>query len=317
MTARRQARHELRVRAYNRSVARSWIPTGSSESPDAANHAGRRAGSGIARVWRAWRVLTPDRRLAAAAALGLFATLFLPWYQETGLVSGKTLEATTLSLTGWAAFSWVEAAVLLVAVGVLSLLFLRAEERAFHLPGGDGVIVMAAGGWTCLLLVWRIFDKQGVSSHGQIATTAGIEWGIFTALGVAGTLTYAGSRIRAAHMPEPLLPGEARPNGREGSAGRPRRGAAAAGGADAAAARPSRNARRASWAEPISWDEPAGLVDRAVSVATPPGANAASHASEREDAGGAADGSEPEDAGGAADGREEPTLVQLRIPFDD
>ena len=35
------------------------------------------------RVARAWRGLPPERRLAAGAALGLFVTLFLPWYQET------------------------------------------------------------------------------------------------------------------------------------------------------------------------------------------------------------------------------------------
>ena len=66
----------------------------------------------------------------------------------------------------------------------------------------------AAGFWTCVLIVWRIFDKEGTSRHGQIAYTSGIEWGIFVALAVAGLLAYAGSRIRIAHVPEPPLPGE-------------------------------------------------------------------------------------------------------------
>jgi hypothetical protein len=56
--------------------------------------------------------------------------------------------------------------------------------------------------------VWRIFDKQGGSAHGQDATTYGIEWGIFVALGIAAFLAYAGSRIRASHRPEPPLPGD-------------------------------------------------------------------------------------------------------------
>ena len=265
---------------------------------DTASLATKRAGSGIARLGRAWRALPPERRLAASASLGLFATLFLPWYQETGLVSGtKDPHTTTASLTGWAAFSWVEAAVLLVAVSVLALLFLRAEGRAFHLPGGDGVIVMAAGGWTCLLVIWRIFDKQGMTVRGQFATTSGIEWGIFTALGVAGVLTYAGSRIRAAHLPEPLLPGEQAdtdgPNERRRDASAVSRrsaaggagaaaGSAGAGGPAGAAAdtaaragtaaravtaaragKPSRTGRRASWAEPVTWDEPPGIFGQA------------------------------------------------------
>jgi hypothetical protein len=167
-----------------------------------------RLASGTVRVVRAWRVLPHERRPAAYAALALFMTLFLPWYQETGLVNGKRLQTTSATLTGWGAFSFVEAAVLLVAVGILTLLFQRAEGRAFHLPGGDGWVITVAGLWTCLLIVWRIFDKQGVTTSGQFATTSGIEWGIFVALGVAAFLTYSGSRIRAAHRPEPALPGE-------------------------------------------------------------------------------------------------------------
>jgi hypothetical protein len=59
-----------------------------------------------------------------------------------------------------------------------------------------------------------MFDKQGASSHGADITSYGIEWGIFAALGIAGVLAYSGSRIRAAHVPEPPLPGE-RPGRRQ------------------------------------------------------------------------------------------------------
>jgi hypothetical protein len=182
---------------------------------------------------RVWRALPRERRLAAGASLLLFLTLFLPWYQETVIATEKTTKLLSASdtVTGWGAFSFVEAAVLLVAVAVLTLLFQRAEGRAFHLPGGDGWIVTIAGGWTCCLIVWRIFDKQGTSSHGQLATTWGIEWGIFVALLVAGLLTYAGNLIRAAHTPEPPLPGEPGPRTRPS-----RRGAAAPAPADAATA---------------------------------------------------------------------------------
>jgi hypothetical protein len=172
--------------------------------------AARRAGAGAARVIRVWRKLEPERRLAAIAAILLFLSLFLPWYQETVIATGSAtkLQSASASLTGWGAFSFVEAAILLMAAGVLTLLYQRAEGRAFHIPGGDGSAIMVAGLWTCVLVVWRIFDKQGTSSHGQFATTSGIEWGIFVALVVAALLAYAGSRIRIAHMPEPPLPGE-------------------------------------------------------------------------------------------------------------
>jgi hypothetical protein len=180
---------------------------------------------------RAWRELPQERRLAALASVGLFLTLFLPWYQETVFANGVTsLRSASSSLTGWGAFSLVEAAVLLVAAAVLILLFAREEGQAFHVPGGDGGVITAAGFWTCLLIVWRIFDKEGTSRHDQIAYTSGIEWGIFVALGVAAVLTYAGSQIRLAHEPEPPLPGDASP---QRSARSRRRGWLRKGSADA------------------------------------------------------------------------------------
>jgi hypothetical protein len=202
--------------------------------------AAERVGSGAGRVLRAWRNLSHERRLAAGSAIGLFVTLFLPWYQETVIASGTTnLRSASATLTGWNAFSFVEAAVLLVAAGVLTLLFVRAEGRAFHVPGGDGGVITAAGFWTCVLIIWRIFDKQGTSDHNQFVTTWGIEWGIFVALLVGAVIAYAGNRIRTAHQPEPLLPGEEPLLTREPDTGA--------------------RARRRAWTpRPVAADAPAG-----------------------------------------------------------
>src|SRR5919202_6097407 len=108
------------------------------------------------RMFRAWRRLGPDQRLVAYAALGLFLTMFLPWYQRTGTAPGQHGKIQKLSdnLNAFQAFSFVEAAVLLVAAAVLFLLFARAEGRAFHLPGGDGWAITAGGFWVEFLLVW-------------------------------------------------------------------------------------------------------------------------------------------------------------------
>ena len=100
-------------------------------------------------------------------------------------------------------FTFIEAAVLLVAVAVLFLVYARYRRRAFHLPGGDGVAIILAGGWAVLLLVWRLFDKPGIQGAGA---TIGIQWGIFGALLAAGALIAAGLRVRALHSPEPPNP---------------------------------------------------------------------------------------------------------------
>jgi hypothetical protein len=147
--------------------------------------------------------LDPEQRLAGAAAIALFVTMFLPWYQQNAVLTARrTQPLVSQNLTAWAVFSFVEAAVLLVAVAVLALLAARARGREFHLPGSDGAMVMLAGGWVAILLVWRLFDKPGIGGRG-IAANVGIQWGIFFALAAAGAMAYAGSRMRAASRPEP------------------------------------------------------------------------------------------------------------------
>lgn len=132
--------------------------------------------------------------MAALAALGLFLALVLPWYSTTA--SSITSRHNALWTLGWA-----EGAVLLVAAGVLLLLFARAERRAFHLPGGDGGVIVAAGVWAAFLIVWRFFDRPDVGR----GVAVGLQWGIFVALTLAAVLAYAGTRIRSAQRPEPPL----------------------------------------------------------------------------------------------------------------
>lgn len=169
--------------------------------------------SAVNRVAAAWRAMGGEQRLAAAAALGLFVSMFLPWYEKSyfeRLPGASGLAGVSDGLSAFGAFSFVEAAVLLVAAAVLVLCFTRAEGKAFHLPGGDGTVILAGGAWAGLLLVWRLFDKPDASAPGGAAVTVGIQWGIFFALAAAGLVAYAGVRVRAAHRPEPPLPGEAR-----------------------------------------------------------------------------------------------------------
>jgi hypothetical protein len=169
---------------------------------EAAPAAAERAAGGVRRLRAAWRALAPEQRLVAFAALGLLVTMFLPWYSTTSPGKlGQRIVAVHDSQTAIGAFSWVEAAVLLVALGVLALLFARGERRAFHLPGGDGVVITGAGVWACVLIVWRFFDKPELGK----GVSVGLEWGIFVALAAAVALVLAGNRVRAAHRPEPPL----------------------------------------------------------------------------------------------------------------
>jgi hypothetical protein len=160
----------------------------------------------MTRLAHAWRALEHEQKLAAIAAVGLFVSMFLPWYSQTNtVVVGNAARSTETSLSAFAAFSFVEAAVLLVSGGVLLMLFARAEGRSFQLPGGDGTIVMIAGCWAALLIFYRMLDKPGLHGTQRITATVGVQWGIFIALAAAGLLAYAGARMRAERRPAPPL----------------------------------------------------------------------------------------------------------------
>jgi hypothetical protein len=115
----------------------------------------------------AWRRLGPEQKVAAAASLLLIASTFGP-------------------------FTWIEAAEILTALGVLTLLKRRADGHEFHLPFGDGTAIAAAGVWCGLLILVRLFDR----SLGQSVL----------ALACAALLVGAGLRERAKqpmdHLPQ-------------------------------------------------------------------------------------------------------------------
>ena len=151
----------------------------------------------MTRLVRAWAAMSGERRLAGVAALALLVTMFFPWYGLQSL-NRKTGAIYSHDINAFGDVSFVEAAIFLVAAGVVTMLIARAEERQFSLPGGDGTIVAVAGGWATLLIFYRVFDRP--SGHGY---PVGIEWGFFLAFVAAGSLAYAGWRMRHGERPAP------------------------------------------------------------------------------------------------------------------
>jgi hypothetical protein len=149
----------------------------------------------VTRLARAWGALAPEQRIAAVAAVALLVTMFLPWYELQSL-DPKSRAIEPHSITAFGDVSFVEAAVFLVAAGVIALLFARAERKDFHMPGSDGAVVMVAGGWATLLIFYRVFSRP--AGHGY---PVGIQWGFFLAFVASGALTYAGWRMRATAAP--------------------------------------------------------------------------------------------------------------------
>ena len=117
-----------------------------------------------------------------------------------------------LALSTIGPFSFVELAELLLAAGVLALLFARAEGQSFHLPFGDGTIIATAGVWAGILIVARLFERP----LGQN----------LLALACAAILFLAGARERAKHPADDIrgaarAPAESPAESESGSPDRP------------------------------------------------------------------------------------------------
>lgn len=133
--------------------------------------------------------------------------MFLPWYGETATVvlgagAHSRLSASQTALSAVQAFSFVHAAVLLVGVAVLVTLYARADGQPFRLPGGDGLVVIAAGTWAALMIFYSMLEKPGLHATRSVSTSTGLEWGIFVAFACALLVAAAGARMRAAQVPE-------------------------------------------------------------------------------------------------------------------
>ncbi len=173
----------------------------------------------MGRLRAAWGGLGSEQRTALVAALVLLGTMLLPWYSKSvdAVVRGQLASQSSgkLAIT---VFSWVEAAIFLVAVSVAALLLARGERRAFHLPGGDGLVVAAGGAWATFLVFYRFVDKPSGGGSGSFRVEYGLSWGIFFGLLAALGLLVSGLRLRGAHVVEPRLPVDPSARGRRAPA---------------------------------------------------------------------------------------------------
>jgi hypothetical protein len=135
------------------------------------------------------RRLDAEQRLAAACALALAVSMFLPWWHDPYL--GATY-------VGVRRLTFVELALVLVAVSVLLLLVRRAEGKVFHLPLSDGTLIAASGAWSSFLVLFRMLDPPTRTVRGE-TTDYGMRWGLLIALVAAVALAVAGVRERRKH----------------------------------------------------------------------------------------------------------------------
>jgi hypothetical protein len=148
------------------------------------------------RLRAALHALRPDQRRVVFSAAAVLGSLLLPWYTKTTVAATPTLQTTTQHKLAILVPSLVEASIMLVAVGVIGLMLARGMAGRFFLPVPDRLLVMAAGGWTFLLVFYRFVDQPHGVTRDRITTGYELSWGIFFGLIAAGLLFSSGWLMR-------------------------------------------------------------------------------------------------------------------------
>jgi hypothetical protein len=132
--------------------------------------------------------LGAGERMAALGAAAMPVSLLFPWY---GFKLGSPISATAID-----SFNFAHAALLVTAAAVIFVL-IRAQDRPLPRPLSVGGLLIAAGIWSGVILIYLFADPP--DELVDIATIGGvrIRYGAFVAAGGAAAMIVGGMRARA------------------------------------------------------------------------------------------------------------------------
>lgn len=136
------------------------------------------------------RRLRAGEWLAAAAAVATSVVLALPWYGARGR------EAT---VTGFESFTIIDVLLVLFAAVGLALAILQATRTSPSLPVAFGVLTVAAGFLSVLLVLYRLINEPGPDEFIEVRATAWLGLVAAVLLTAGGWLSIANEHVR--HVP--------------------------------------------------------------------------------------------------------------------
>ena len=142
---------------------------------------------------RELRGLRGNERLAMVGVALIVGSLLLPWYGVP--VAGDLVQ------TGLGAFSWTEAALLLVAATTLVLAMQVGGGYVPPRPLTEWALLTAAGAWAAAIVAYRMLERPELDFEVIVAVnrTYDLRYGIFVAL--AGALLIAAAGLRERRHP--------------------------------------------------------------------------------------------------------------------
>lgn len=141
-------------------------------------------------VARELRGLRGNERLATMGVAVIAISLLLPWYGIP--VAGDLVQ------TGLGAFTWAEAALLLVAAATLFLALQIGGGYVPPRPLREWALLLAAGVWAAAIIVYRMVVRPELDFEVVVSVQRDydLRYGIFVALAGALLIVAAGLRSR-------------------------------------------------------------------------------------------------------------------------
>jgi hypothetical protein len=117
----------------------------------------------------------------------MVGSLFLPWYESP--------ISNNLVLTGFGAFGWAEAALILIAAAITFLALQCGGGYVPPRPLREWALFVVAGCWAALIVLYRIADRPRFTLAGH-DEPYDLHYAIFVALAGAAIIVAAGLRMR-------------------------------------------------------------------------------------------------------------------------
>jgi hypothetical protein len=133
------------------------------------------------------RGLGGNERIAVIGAAVMVGSLLLPWYESP--------ISNDLVLTGFGAFGWAEAALVLTAAVTVFLALQGGGGYVPPRPLREWALFVAAGSWAAVLILYRIADRPRFTLAGH-DEPYDLHYAIFVALAGAVIIVMAGLRMR-------------------------------------------------------------------------------------------------------------------------
>jgi hypothetical protein len=151
----------------------------------------------VGQLLRDLRGLGGNERIAVIGAGVMVGSLFLPWWQSP--ISDELVQ------TGFGAFGWAEAALVLIAGATTFLALQGGGGYVPPRPLREWALFVAAGCWAAVIVLYRIADRPRFTLAGQ-DEPYDLHYAIFVALAGAAIIVAAGLRMRPrerAKRPQP------------------------------------------------------------------------------------------------------------------